>query len=991
MKKTLPLAVLATLLLTPYFLLLAPNVYAQTPVPWPMAGANPQRTSWVNSTVPGNIATIWVKPIPPYVPQHVQVIGAENKVFVSTAGGLYAFDANTGADSWQYATTLPLGHSPTYSNGFLYVGGLDRKLHKLNATNGQPVWTFVADGGFSSNPIVMSGKVYATNRDGALYAINDTASPTLAWKFQTGNNITQSPAFADNTLYFASNDGYAYAVNANNGTQVWKSQQKLPSKGFFWWPVIHQNDVIFNRTTFGSGRHSEDSDYLLCTETSPTARPVGCSKIDIYPGKVAYNVPGPWVSGMATMDYNQEDSTTSSVNFGLSMANYYERFPHYRNVYFYNRATGQERPFDIDNDGTVDAPPLTWSGDQGTPFPPIVSGFDNTIYFRTLTKGTISGFGSRTIVGWNIGTAIVSLPYSNMVGQSGFWPGDETMGFSAAGSKIFWNLCCDRFVGALDISLPNTDFENDSSTRQWRYINSGGLPGFPFDNIGMPGNYYLEAVKYFWHPPTSASFWNENDKPGPAPYNGKLYVILGNALVAFGSGGAGTNAPLLPSAPNLTPPPATAQPTTDQLIARLEQEVQEIVAAGHLKPSLGYDLFKPTVEDNLDIYWHNSGDTFRVLTRALPFLSTNLQTAVRTYLQSEMINFSPAKVANITFNSGVQRDSWPYPPEETLFHAFDMDVETFPSWGFPPYNIYVLWKMAENRIGCSSPSCTPASMAQVYLNDLENTSHDLNTPITANKPILTNDYLRAFPNLLNAFIAGFKGQIELKKLAGQPLSPTDPFVVEYDRLLNLRVNQSMVFPDPQTPWMTDTHAFESFITYYNFAYMTRELADYLVAHSQPIPSDPNQETDTLRILQRYQDIAPNWMDVHNGATQGEFTRMPYQQTHTMFQALAMVKKAPQSELVKYLDSPIVPVGDLYYIDNLVAVLEASSSGTPTPTSSPQQSGDIEPSGGDGDVDLNDYQLLLGGFGTANCSINIIGSPCQIDIFDFNVLLGNFGS
>ena len=42
----------------------------------------------------------------------------------------------------------------------------------------------------------------------------------------------------------------------------------------------------------------------------------------------------------------------------------------------------------------------------------------------------------------------------------------------------------------------------------------------------------------------------------------------------------------------------------------------------------------------------------------------------------------------------------------------------------------------------------------------------------------------------------------------------------------------------------------------------------------------------------------------------------------MFQALAVIVKAPYKELVRYLDVPAFYRGDLYYIDNLCAALEA---------------------------------------------------------------------
>ncbi|KKT69978.1 MAG: hypothetical protein UW65_C0006G0001, partial [candidate division WWE3 bacterium GW2011_GWB1_44_4] len=126
---------------------------------WVMAGANPQRTSWVADQVPteaqlssngrdGKLYPLWYKPIGPYIPNKVQVVVGNNMVFLSTARGLYAFDADTGADKWVYATELPLGHSPTYHvTNFsaapkrLYVGGLDHKIHAVNADTGEGIWT----------------------------------------------------------------------------------------------------------------------------------------------------------------------------------------------------------------------------------------------------------------------------------------------------------------------------------------------------------------------------------------------------------------------------------------------------------------------------------------------------------------------------------------------------------------------------------------------------------------------------------------------------------------------------------------------------------------------------------------------------------------------------------------------------------------------------------------------------------------------------------
>jgi outer membrane protein assembly factor BamB len=119
------------------------SVHAQAVSPgWVTAGANPQRTSWVPDAAGGLLKPIWVKPVEAYISQKVQIIAASGKLSLSTARGLYAFDATTGKDLWVYPTELPLGHSATYAGGRIYVGRFDRKIHAVDADDGKGLWTF---------------------------------------------------------------------------------------------------------------------------------------------------------------------------------------------------------------------------------------------------------------------------------------------------------------------------------------------------------------------------------------------------------------------------------------------------------------------------------------------------------------------------------------------------------------------------------------------------------------------------------------------------------------------------------------------------------------------------------------------------------------------------------------------------------------------------------------------------------------------------------
>ena len=153
---------------------------------WPMLAANPERTSWTPEEVRGSLSIDWYRPIEPYIPYKIQPIGANGKIYVSTARGLYAFNAANGNIDWVYPTELPLGHSPTIAtvNGtsVAFVGGHDRKIHAVNALTGQPIAaysSYEAGAGFDTNPLVIQDSytnnqpvIFAGNRDGYFYALD---------------------------------------------------------------------------------------------------------------------------------------------------------------------------------------------------------------------------------------------------------------------------------------------------------------------------------------------------------------------------------------------------------------------------------------------------------------------------------------------------------------------------------------------------------------------------------------------------------------------------------------------------------------------------------------------------------------------------------------------------------------------------------------------------------------------------------------------------
>ena len=193
-------------------LLILENSWSQTDQnSWPMAGANPERTSWTAEEVPGKLYPLWYRPIEAYILPRIQIIAAYDTLYISTANGLYALDADSGEQKWVYGTEMPLGNSPTVSDGVVYVGGFDRKMHAINAYTGAEIWSFKAAAGFDTNPLVINQMVYAGSRDGKFYAIyaQGGMAGQLAWEYQTQGPVHFSAAYKAGVVYFASDDGYA--------------------------------------------------------------------------------------------------------------------------------------------------------------------------------------------------------------------------------------------------------------------------------------------------------------------------------------------------------------------------------------------------------------------------------------------------------------------------------------------------------------------------------------------------------------------------------------------------------------------------------------------------------------------------------------------------------------------------------------------------------------------------------------------------------------
>ncbi len=344
--------------------------------------------------------------------------------------------------------------------------------------------------------------------------------------------------------------------------------------------------------------------------------------------------------------------------------------------------------------------------------------------------------------------------------------------------------------------------------------------------------------------------------------------------------------------------------STEELKSLLADQVQAVVDAGHLRPGLHstgiFDLrSRRDCGADLVDYWHHPADLTYTLLRALPHLPPGLQAQTEAYLQSEFSTFPAYQYNHIGWKDGNARAVFDVPPEvqaKLQTHLPESVITNFEGWNFAPHAFYALWKYAQ-RFG---------DAPVIY-----NLSKDkLDFP-----PKASDAYLLDMPHVHNAYIAGYIGYLELESLAGVPQNGA--ISAELNRLLQLRAdNFSKDVPDSYFQ-SVQTNYCRALIVSRNFMYLVPELAQFLY-------DDLGARPKVQEALSEYEYLAPYWFVSKYEATFAEGILNHLFDYHSIFQARAQFLQESQQELVKYLDIPAFPTGDLFYIQNLIAAIEAEN-------------------------------------------------------------------
>jgi outer membrane protein assembly factor BamB len=860
---------------------------------WPTLAADPQRTSYTSTEVSGRLNVEWYRQFDAYIPERVQIIATNGLLYISTANGLYAINAVTGNEAWVYPTAMPLGHSPTIANGVAYVAGLDKKVHAINANTGAVRSTFEAEAGFETNPLVVGNRLYIGSRDGTFYALNisNPGNIRLDWTYETGGPILFSAAYQANVniggsikdlVFFAANDSYAYALNADTGALEWRSA-KLPGQGFYsYWPVVYEDKVIFSGSSaYGTIINWSGRQQIQNLELEELFNGLSNNALIGSQGTVS----GAWAPGTVTINASR-------------IRNYLIDKPFRKSVFVLNQTNGQENSNSL-------APLLFGGTKSGNRYPPVI-GSDGVLYQQNIYHNDPS-IAWGQVSGWVPGSGVIT-GISSDHGAS-----DEPHAAAAGGDLIYWNLCCDRQSGVIDITKPNTAFpDNLLSNRELRYYGYDLHERAPGYNSSSYSAHTIYTKPYATWGGVNGVYGFHGDVNPPIPYNGRVYIHRSNTLISL--------APDVSSPtqkPNSTiravPEMDEAVPGEEWVKEELAAEIQAMLDAGHLRPGyFSHGLLDGNQDNNcgdtLTEYFSNSAETIYTLLQALPYLPTAMRAPVRAYIQNEYNNFPPYQYNHIGWRDGAAREAFILPQDiaAELGRAgpstknFTLEANggwnSEGGWGRNPFTYYALWKYAAEFGNASAVYSASQSAFWDEFND---------------QP--SDAFLRNMPLMHNAYIAGYIGFLELQALAGQPKSQN--LQNELNRLLQLRAN---TFTKNTSYLLNRGEVYcRTFNISSNFMYLVPELAEYL---------RQNALSDVNAAVSEYESVAPYWFVTFFTGGFAENAIVPLQDAHSLFMAKGMIQDIEGVELIPYLDVPGFARGDLYYLQKLLLLLEQGIDG-----------------------------------------------------------------
>jgi outer membrane protein assembly factor BamB len=632
---------------------------------WPQLNHDPQHTGYTPEQVDPPYCYAWKWNAVPFA-SRVQPIVKGGRLFIGSLNGrFYARSASTGEALWNYETGGPIRHTAAATGNLVITGSYDGYTYALDAASGALRWR-VFTGSSATAPLVDESRqrVIVASTYGDLTALN-LNNGSLAWQFHTETAILTSPSLStDGSLIFLGSEAVkAMAVSAQSGNLIW--QQSLQGQSLAdRFPVVIGDTVVYR---------SQPYDYF-----HTLLQTWGDDVMD-RAGSLSANWATDWARVRPQIVSFLDGKPSAQTFFAL------------------NAATGASR-------GT--APVLYTYGSNDAPNVPIaapnglyltyrarhgIQTDSGTIHVSTAYDAELGRMDLSTLdIAGLTASSSLNVP---LTGGPAFRMTSDEAAMITMGGNILWVDNWER-LGGINVSSGQIVHAGNVSNNWPECITDQCGPAGPRPFYPLSGK-TSDAGYPFPGPRTSEGHM----RAGTVIANGMVYWrVVDAGLAAFthsdracdlptvwtdssGTLPTARNTPALASQPtaasldgyvltDLTSPAAVTSQNQD-LVDRLNHEIDVMLEAAngqHLMPlylERGFSNTRvwPYTAANGEIpqisyggygnlYWHDPGEFLYAMALAYPYLSSTLQSRLKSYVTAEMGRYSP--LTNLPYNDSAR-------------------------------------------------------------------------------------------------------------------------------------------------------------------------------------------------------------------------------------------------------------------------------------------------------------------------------------------------
>lgn len=141
----------------------------------------------------------------------------EKHIYFGTNGGqFFCVDWRESKEVWRWqaqSRPFPINSSAALTPNAVIFGSQDKRVHALDPTTEEPLWSFATKGSVDGSPVVVGNRVFVGSADGRIYGL-DLKTGEKVWEYEAGGKFPGSPAVAEGRLLIASNRGVVYCFGS---------------------------------------------------------------------------------------------------------------------------------------------------------------------------------------------------------------------------------------------------------------------------------------------------------------------------------------------------------------------------------------------------------------------------------------------------------------------------------------------------------------------------------------------------------------------------------------------------------------------------------------------------------------------------------------------------------------------------------------------------------------------------------------------------------